>query len=171
MCWCYLASACHDHCYYLRIHTMANPIIAGTADVIDVEDSSSSDAGSVDPDKSIILSTSDVIVTVGSPCPPAAAATKPRFGTQLRGLPHAHVLLRAATICSPAVAASQPRSAAPASDGIVIAVSPCPAAAAASQPRSGTHPFIPSLRYRCSPQQRLPRGSLLTFCFHQELQR
>ena len=100
---CYLASACHVYCYYLRTHTMADPIIAGTADVIVIEDSCSSDVGSAVPDDTIIPSTSDVIVIVGSPCPPAAAATKPRCGTQLRGLLHAHVLFCPAAFCSPSV--------------------------------------------------------------------
>jgi len=81
-----------------------DPMIAGTADVIVIEDSFPNDVGSSDPDDSIIPSTSDVIVIVGSPCPQAAAAIKPRFCSRPH-IPHSRYrnTIRPAPLRSPYV--------------------------------------------------------------------
>jgi hypothetical protein len=57
-------------------------IIAGTADVIVIEDNCSSDVFSTAPGDGIVPSASAAMVIVGSPCPAAAAATISRSGSR-----------------------------------------------------------------------------------------
>jgi hypothetical protein len=67
------------HCYYCCSTLALKFLSLGTGDVILIEDSSSSDAD--DSVKRYSPPADGVVLIVGS-CPPAAAATAPRYGTR-----------------------------------------------------------------------------------------